>query len=224
MAWLTRHQLENCAQSIKQAMPNDLSQLCSMKWHSSNSNSNTRATRNSNTEATSNLNRRKKKQSELSEKNKSNPVWSLEFLQLTRQQQQQKQQQHGFRSTAAALHAQQQQLLLLLLLSPVVNSMMISLLSQSLLSPFFSLQSPFTSTSHDMQMRLGNWLNWKCNHSSSKSNSTAATFDFSIRARVSSRCKDTSTCLQIHTDIQPATCVIHHDTKQFHQFPFETTT
>lgn len=220
MAWLTPHQLENCAQSIKQAMPNDLSHLCSMKWHSSNSN--TRATRNSNTEATSNLNRRKKKQSELSEKNKSNSVWSLEFLQLTRQQQQQKQQQHGFRSTAAALHAQRQQLLLLLLLSPVVNSMMISLLSQSLLSPFFSLQSPFTSTSHDMQMRLGNWLNWKCNRSNS--NSIAATFDFSIRARVSSRCKDTSTCLQIHTDIQPATCVIHHDTKQFHQFPFETTT
>lgn len=221
MAWLTPHQLENCAQSIKQAMPNDLSQLCSMKWHSSNSNSNTRATRNSNTEATSNLNRRKNKQSELSEKNKSNSVWSLEFLQLTRQQQQQKQQQHGFRSTAAALHAQRQQLLLLLLLllSPVVNSMMISLLSQSLLSPFFSLQSPFTSTSHDMQMRLGNWLNWKCNRSNS--NSTAATFDFSIRARVSSRCKDTSTCLQIHTDIQPATCVIHHDTKQF---PFATTT
>lgn len=29
MAWLTPHQLENCAQSIKQAMPNDLSQLCS---------------------------------------------------------------------------------------------------------------------------------------------------------------------------------------------------
>lgn len=164
----------------------------------------------------------KKKQSELSEKNKSNSVWSLEFLQLTRQQQQQQQQKNGFRSTAAALHAQRQQLLLLLLLSPVVNSMMISLLSQSLLSPFFSLQSPFTSTSHDMQMRLGNWLNWKCNHSNS--NSTAATFDFSIRARVSSRCKERSTCLQIHTDIQPATCVIHHDTKQFHQFPFETTT
>lgn len=164
----------------------------------------------------------KKKQSELSEKNKSNSVWSLEFLQLTRQQQQQKQkqQQHGFRSTTAALHAQRQQLLLLLLLSPVVNSMMISLLSQRLLSPFFSLQSPFTSTSHDMQMRLGNWLNWKCN----RSNSTAATFDFSIRARVSSRCKERSTCLQIHTDKQPATCVIHHDTKEFHQFAFETTT
>lgn len=164
MAWLTPHQLENCAQSIKQAMPNDLSQLCSMKWHSSSSN--TRATQKQQATWI------EKKQSELSEKNKSNSVWSLEFLQPTRQQQKQKQQQHWFRSTAAAaaaLHAQRQQLLLLqllLLLSPVVNSMMISLLSQSLLSPFYSLQSPLTSTSHDMQMRLGNWLNWKCNRSS----------------------------------------------------------